>query len=115
MNHDYDFAEYLIYQSTSPGTLGTVVATIGTQSTTSYTITGLSQNTKYYFTIRVIDAGGLTADSEQISATTLPSGLEIFLDPIPLLGVSILVIVFIIVYLKFIRKPKERLQESKQV
>lgn len=115
MNHDYDFAEYLIYQSTSPGTLGTVVATIGTQSTTSYTITGLSQNTKYYFTIRVIDAGGLTADSEQISATTLPPGLEIFLDPIPLLGVSILVIVFIIVYLKFIRKPKERLQESKQV
>ena len=50
---DNDFVGYAIYQSTTSAALGSQVATITNRATTSYTVTGLSPNTTYYFTVRV--------------------------------------------------------------
>ena len=68
---DADFKNYTIYQSNTAGSLGTPIYAITTKSTTSYTVTGLTANTTYYFIIRVYDTGGLYADSNQVSAKTL--------------------------------------------
>jgi hypothetical protein len=70
-NTDADFKNYTIYQSNTAGNLGTPIYAITTKSATSYTVTGLTANTTYYFTIRVYDTGGLYADSNQVSAKTL--------------------------------------------
>jgi hypothetical protein len=68
------FAKYQIFQSNTPGQLGTLVATVTNVATTSQTITGLSSGTTYSFTIRVVDAEGLYADSTQQNVTTaIPS------------------------------------------
>ena len=68
---DADFVSYAVYKSTSSDTLGDLVTIITDKATTSHTVTGLSLNTTYYFTIRVNRAGGLYRDSNQVSATTI--------------------------------------------
>jgi chitin-binding protein len=68
-----DFARYEIYQSTNSGTLGTKIYTIADRSITNYTVTELSADTTYYFTIRAVDTAGLFADSVQVSGRTTPS------------------------------------------
>ncbi|MBU2565239.1 MAG: right-handed parallel beta-helix repeat-containing protein, partial [Candidatus Thermoplasmatota archaeon] len=73
-NHDDDFARYEIYQSTSDGVLGTLIWTITSNITISYNVTGLSMGTTYYFTVRVVDTGGLYKDSNQMYGTTLSTG-----------------------------------------
>lgn len=80
---DEDFVSYAVYQSTSSGALGSQVTTITNKATISYTVTGLSPNTSYYFTIRVNRAGGVYRDSNQVSATTsgAPSGEGLALTP----------------------------------
>lgn len=65
-----DFNRYEIYQSTSPGTLGTLIHTITDEATTSCTATALLANTTYYFTVKVVDIGDLHADSNQVEAKT---------------------------------------------
>ncbi|MFQ6127506.1 MAG: fibronectin type III domain-containing protein [Thermoplasmata archaeon] len=83
-NVDTDFARYEIYRSTVMGPIGTRIALIGDRSQTSYIASGLSGSTTYYFTVRVVDTGGLYADSMQVSGTTLPSNVEptpVILDP----------------------------------
>lgn len=72
-NSDSDFATYDILVSTSPGVPGSSVARLTAANKTSYIVTGLYQNTNYYFTIRVTDVGGLLADSNQETARTLPN------------------------------------------
>lgn len=67
---DLDFRNYTIYQSTAQGSLGNAVNMIADKLTTSFTLTGLSANTTYYFMIRVYDTGGLHADSNQVTAKT---------------------------------------------
>ena len=69
-----DFVSYAIYKSTSSGTLGDQIATITDATTTTLTITGLSPNTTYYFTVRVNLAGGVYKDSNQVSTKTLQAG-----------------------------------------
>jgi hypothetical protein len=69
-NTEADFAQYEVYQSANSGTFGTRIGTITDLLTTSYTVTDLSENTTYYFTIRVVDTAGLFADSVQTSGTT---------------------------------------------
>ena len=72
-NADPDFSKYEIHKSTSSGFVPsstTLHATITSQTTTSTTISGLSEATTYYFKVRVIDCGGLYTDSSEISATT---------------------------------------------
>ena len=69
-SEDVDFAKYEIYQSTSSGVLGTLVASVTNKKTTGYNLTGLSPDTTYYFCVRVVDIGGLHADSNPINAKT---------------------------------------------
>jgi fibronectin type 3 domain-containing protein len=46
---------------------------IGTSSTTSYSNTGLTGATTYYYVVAAVASGGASADSNQASATTMPS------------------------------------------
>ena len=71
-NTNDDFNRYEIYQSTSSEKLGTNMHNITDRPTTNVLVAGLSPDTTYYFIVRVVDAGGLYADSDQINATTLP-------------------------------------------
>ena len=68
-NTDSIFSSYKIYRSTSSGVdeNDTLVTTITTQSTTSYTNTSLSTGT-YYYTIYVVNDNGSTPSNE-VSAT----------------------------------------------
>ncbi len=71
-----DFASYTVYQSTSSGALGDQIATITDATTIALTVTGLSPNTTYYFTVRVNRTGGTYEDSNQVSVKTLQEGEE---------------------------------------
>lgn len=71
---DEDFARYEIYQSTSSGTYGTLIHSITNKQITSFTVTELSPDTTYFFTIKVVDSGNLYTYSNQVQAkTTAPS------------------------------------------
>jgi len=76
-----DFVSYVIYQSTSSGVLGDQIATKTDAATTSLTITGLSPNTTYYFTVRLNLADGTYEDSNQVSVKTLQEREEPALVP----------------------------------
>lgn len=69
-NNDADFARYEIYQSVVSGNLGSKIDDVPFRSLTTYTVTGLSQLTTYYFTVRVVDTGSLHSDSNQVLGTT---------------------------------------------
>lgn len=69
-NEDPDFVRYAIFQSSSQGVLGQSVANITNSDSLSYVIHDLSYGTTYYFTVRVVDRFSVTADSNQVSATT---------------------------------------------
>ena len=71
MNTNPDFSNYTIYQSTTLGNTGIPIHTIAARLSTSYTVTGLSSSTTYYFTIRVYDMCNLYNDSNQVNGTTL--------------------------------------------
>lgn len=110
-NTNADFAKYEIYQSTISGTLGSLVTTITTQSTTSYTVTGLSADTTYYFTVRVVDSGDLYTDSSQVTVTTssVPQeGISQALSGniIPILSAIIIIVVVVVVALLLMKKKR---------
>lgn len=69
-----DFVSYAIYKSTSSGALGDQITTITDATTTTITITALSPNTTYYFTVRVNLTDGTYDDSNQVSVKTLQEG-----------------------------------------
>jgi hypothetical protein len=69
-NGDPDFVRYEIFQSTSPDTLGASIANITVKETVSFKVTDLSQDTTYYFTVRVVDDVDLYSDSNQVTAKT---------------------------------------------
>ncbi len=74
-NMDTDFAYYEIHASLTPGFTPSVDTRFGDpitdQSSIKSLITGLTENTTYYFKIRVFDTGGLYNDSNEESCTTL--------------------------------------------
>jgi len=71
---DEDFARYEICQSTSSGTHGTLIHSITNKQITSFTVTGLSPDRTYFFTIKVVDTGNLYTYSNQVQVkTTAPS------------------------------------------
>lgn len=79
---DSDFSHIDIYQSTASGTLGSRVASTQTSSTQSVTISGLTDGTSYYFTLKAIDSSANTSvASSQVSATSTSSG-----SPLPKTG-----------------------------
>jgi fibronectin type 3 domain-containing protein len=56
-NTDPDLASYRVYQSTTPGVYGTAIATVPAGAST-YTMTGLTLGTTYYFRITAVDSTG---------------------------------------------------------
>ena len=68
-------ATYAVYYGTSSGAENTMLAT-GLSGTT-YTATGLTASTTYYFIVRSISAGGTSSPSTQASATTQASGVPV--------------------------------------
>jgi len=69
---DQDLLRYDIYVSRSPGAMGEVIETLPPEET-SLKASDLDPKTDYYFTVRVLDEGGLHADSEQLPVTTKAS------------------------------------------
>jgi hypothetical protein len=74
-NMDSDFAYYEIHVSTNPGFTPSSETMFGDPITDSAEIaslvTGLFENETHYFKIRVIDSGGLYADSNEVDCKTL--------------------------------------------
>lgn len=71
-NTDSDFAAYKAYYSTSPSVNETSIlaTTITTKTTTSYTVTGLSSNTNYYFRVFVLAQTQQTSGSNTVTGKT---------------------------------------------
>jgi len=72
-NTDSNFDRYEIHTSTSSGFTpanSTLVETITNQDATSWGVTGLTEDTEYYFKIRVYDTNDQYSDSDEISAKT---------------------------------------------
>ncbi|MHA6533655.1 cadherin-like beta sandwich domain-containing protein [Paenibacillus sp. BAC0078] len=59
---------YTVYASTVPGTYGTALATLGAGAD-SYSAAGLTNGTTYYFVVKAVNAGGVSAASNEVSAT----------------------------------------------
>lgn len=59
-------AYYKLYQSTASGSYGTEIATV---SGSTYTITGLSNGTVYYYVIKATNAAGDSIASNEVTAT----------------------------------------------
>jgi hypothetical protein len=104
-----DFKNYTVYQSDLQGNIGNPIHTITSRSTTSYDVTELTFNTTYHFVIRVYDTGGLYADSNQVTATTLVAAEGAGLPWIPIAaGLSIAAIAVIAVIVLIARKKRKR-------
>ena len=74
---DADFAYTRIYRSTAAGTLGTRI--VDSLAGTTYTNTGLTDNTTYYYTVRAVDgSGNESVNTAQVSAkpTSPPVGTQ---------------------------------------
>ena len=62
---------YIIYQGTSPGGETGTPVNGSPVTATSYTVTGLTNGTTYYFKVVAVNAAGLSPLSEEASATLL--------------------------------------------
>jgi hypothetical protein len=69
-NEPSDFVSYEIYYSEQPNELGTLYGEPITDITqTTATVGGLSGETTYFFTVRVVTSGELPLDSNRVGAT----------------------------------------------
>jgi hypothetical protein len=96
-NLDEDLTNYQIFISETEGTLGNNIQTITDWTTTSTIVTNLENETVYYFTIRVTDYSGQTADSNQIQAPT--TIIPEFSSPI-ILSLLLLTVLIILLHKK---------------
>lgn len=71
-NTDSNFSHYKIYRSSSytVSENSSLVSTIYSQYETSYTVTGLTENSTYYFKVYVYNDDGLSAGSNTLPVTT---------------------------------------------
>ncbi|UCC79733.1 MAG: hypothetical protein JSW64_15960, partial [Candidatus Zixiibacteriota bacterium] len=67
-----DFAQYRLYRSIAPGVDSTdmLVAAIFSRGQTSFSDTGLTENTAFFYRIYVVDITGLWNGSNEVSGTT---------------------------------------------
>ncbi|MFA5771822.1 MAG: fibronectin type III domain-containing protein [Thermoplasmata archaeon] len=83
---DSDFEKYDLYKSTFSGfwpSVSTHVSSIGDKRGTYYLITGLKENTQYFFKVVVYDSGGLFSTSNEVSIRTekaLPLPVTLYLS-----------------------------------
>ncbi len=64
-------SSYNVYRATTSGGEGSTAYATGI-ATTTYTNTGLTNGTAYYYTVAAVNAGGTSAPSTEVSATTMP-------------------------------------------
>ncbi len=69
---------YYVKRSTNNGGPYTTVAS---PATSSYTDTGLTNGTIYYYVVSAVNTGGESVDSTQVSATPQPPGSAIWIGP----------------------------------
>jgi len=69
-----DFYAYQLYRANSPtvNSDSTLLTTITSRTTVSYTDTGLDANTTYFYRLYVVDKSGLSTATDSVSGTTLP-------------------------------------------
>lgn len=105
---DEDFARYEIYQWTSSNTYRALVHSITNKQITSFTVTELSPDTTYFFTIKVVDTGNLSIYSNDVQAkTTAPSAF-------PWMWLTSLVLLVIVVAAALIMVRKKTKRVSKK-
>lgn len=93
-----DFAKYEILMSDDKANW-TSIHKITEKSNNTCKVTGLSPETTYYFVVRTIDTGELTADSQCIEIKTKPSTVYRWL-PVIIVGVLSIVLTLILVLRK---------------
>jgi hypothetical protein len=64
-------ASYKVYRS---GTSGGTYSLVGSPASNTYTDTGLSANTTYYYKVSAVNTGGESGQSVYVSATTMAVG-----------------------------------------
>jgi len=69
---DSDLAGYRVYQSTSSGSLGSLVKNNIPPSTTTYQATNLASGITYYFIVTAIDASGNESSASNQISKTIP-------------------------------------------
>ncbi|MGF6352999.1 sugar lactone lactonase YvrE, partial [Paenibacillus sp. 4624] len=62
----YGSVSYAVYQRTASGTYGDAVATV---TGLTYDATGLTNGTTYYFVVKAVNPSGISAASDEVSAT----------------------------------------------
>ncbi|WP_434756378.1 S-layer homology domain-containing protein [Paenibacillus amylolyticus] len=62
----YGSVSYAVYQGTASGTYGDAVATV---TGLTYDATGLTNGTTYYFVVKAVNPSGISAASDEVSAT----------------------------------------------
>ncbi|MBI4032523.1 fibronectin type III domain-containing protein [Candidatus Berkelbacteria bacterium] len=73
---DTDFDKVNIYRSTASGTTGSKIGSSSSKTATSYEDSGLTDGTKYYYTVRSVDtAGNESTNTDQVNATPSKSKL----------------------------------------
>lgn len=103
-SNDAFFSRYEVFQSTTAGVPGTLIASIPGKATTSWAVSNLSPGITYYYTVRVVDSEGLTADSAQQNITTVMTPLW---KQTWFIGTLTAVIIVVIVTLALRRKGKD--------
>ena len=93
---DDDFNRYAIYQSETSETLGDIAAEVESCKVTMTTISGLSEHTEYYFTVRTVDVASQFCDSNQIQVMT--SKEKTF--NITIIGLGILLVIALLAFIQ---------------
>ena len=76
----YGSVSYAVYQGTASGTYGDAVATV---TGLTYDATGLTNGTTYYFVVKAVNPSGISAASNEVSATP-----QVAAPGVPVLGLA---------------------------